>query len=554
MASEDDALFASGPAAAAHRLHPLSLLFHFGRALKVVVLPMLFVLLARPSDEPWWATLFVVPGLLHSLMHYLSFRYRFEGDELVVQGGIVFRFERHIPYARIQNIDLAQGPVHRLLRVADVRIETGGGGRAEEAHMQVLSLDAVDGMRRRVAAGRCGAVSVRPPARPSEDGLPGSSERDAVARTWDAANVGAEDASIAGASTDAPGPRDAPDDVPVGDVVLRLGPRDLLLFGLISNRGTAVVLAALGLVDRLGLVPERLDEAQVRRLDEFDGDGLRLWLVLGAIALLVLWRVLSVAWAFVNLDGFELRLVDDELQTRCGLLTRHTASIPRERIQVVTVTETLLHRLVRRAAVKVDTAGGSVLESKVATRRWVAPLVRRSQLARLVETLVPGAEFDDVAWLSPDPRARRRFLRGWIPLAIAAGLLLAWSLGAESAARTPVGRWETLAAVALAVALLTWGSVDATLRARRIGCAVGRRCFQVRHGLWTRTTRLVRHAKAQSVTVERSPLDRFWRMAGVSVDAAGTERPVSMRYLAPEDAERVQARLLSCVCATDFRW
>ena len=25
-------------------------------------------------------------------------------------------------------------------------------------------------------------------------------------------------------------------------------------------------------------------------------------------------------------------------------------------------------------------------------------------------------------------------------------------------------------------------------------------------------------------------------------------------YLAPEDAERVQARLLSCVCATDFRW
>ena len=53
----------------------------------------------------------------------------------------MFRRVRHIPYSRIQNIDAVQNVLHRVLGVAEVNIETGGGDAAE-AKMSVLPLAA----------------------------------------------------------------------------------------------------------------------------------------------------------------------------------------------------------------------------------------------------------------------------------------------------------------------------------------------------------------------------------------------------------------------------
>ena len=57
-----------------------------------------------------------------ALFRYWSYRYRLDHDELVVRQGVLFRNERHIPYARVQNIDLVQNPLHRLFGVAEVRL------------------------------------------------------------------------------------------------------------------------------------------------------------------------------------------------------------------------------------------------------------------------------------------------------------------------------------------------------------------------------------------------------------------------------------------------
>ena len=75
--------------------------------------------------------LFFVPAVVGALIKYWSYRYRLDKDELVIREGIVFRNERHIPYTRIQNIDCVQNPLHRLLRVSEVRLETAGGEKPE---------------------------------------------------------------------------------------------------------------------------------------------------------------------------------------------------------------------------------------------------------------------------------------------------------------------------------------------------------------------------------------------------------------------------------------
>ena len=83
----------------------------------------------------------------------------------------IFRSERHIPYGRIQNIDALQNVFHRLLRVAEVRVETASGGEPE-ATMTVLPEGALAEMRHFVFAGRQGAVAdTQAPEEPAADVL-----------------------------------------------------------------------------------------------------------------------------------------------------------------------------------------------------------------------------------------------------------------------------------------------------------------------------------------------------------------------------------------------
>ena len=137
------------------RLHPVSILFSFGRSLKAFAVPGLVGLVIaarRPGPNmDGWMMLFLIPAAVAAVVRYLSFRLRYEGTELVIRSGLFFRNERHIPFARIQNLDAGQNVFPRLLRVIVVRIETGAGAEPE-ATISVLPASALAEMRRRVFA------------------------------------------------------------------------------------------------------------------------------------------------------------------------------------------------------------------------------------------------------------------------------------------------------------------------------------------------------------------------------------------------------------------
>ena len=155
----------------------------------------------------------LIPSILHALARYLSFRIHYEGTELVIRSGLVFRNERHVPYARIQNLDGVENVIHRLLGVVDVRVETGGGAEPE-ARISVLR----EGSLRR----RCAGASSR--AARSRPGAAGDSRTDG--------HSGCQ----------------AP------TTLLQLSVRDLLLYGLLESRGLVVIGAVYGLLWELGLL------------------------------------------------------------------------------------------------------------------------------------------------------------------------------------------------------------------------------------------------------------------------------------------------------------
>ena len=157
-------------------LHALSPLFAAAKTARALVVPAILVLFASGGSPfgMWgatgariWVTIALVFVAVVALLPYLIFRYTLAEDEMVIRDGIFTRTERHIPYARIQNIDLVQNPLHRAFDVALVRVETASGGKPE-AVLRVLSLDAIEQMRARVFAGRSDAHAM--PVEVSADG------------------------------------------------------------------------------------------------------------------------------------------------------------------------------------------------------------------------------------------------------------------------------------------------------------------------------------------------------------------------------------------------
>src|SRR5687767_7945774 len=173
-----------------HRLHPTSILFALAGTLKAFLLPaiVLMVTTGRSADSPpapdgfgpgrwmnrwppgdfemanwqFWLLLFLIPSTIAAVARYLSFRVRYEGTELVISSGLIFRNERHVPYTRIQNLDAVRNVAHRLLGVAEVRVETGGG-QAPEATIRVLHETVFEEMRRRSFEGRAAIAGTAAP-------------------------------------------------------------------------------------------------------------------------------------------------------------------------------------------------------------------------------------------------------------------------------------------------------------------------------------------------------------------------------------------------------
>ncbi|MEV4257815.1 PH domain-containing protein, partial [Spirillospora sp. NPDC049652] len=67
------------------------------------------------------------------LWGWLGLRFWVEGDDLVVQNGLLRRAVRRIPLSRIQAIDVVRPLVTRVTSLAEVRVELAGGEQSEIA-------------------------------------------------------------------------------------------------------------------------------------------------------------------------------------------------------------------------------------------------------------------------------------------------------------------------------------------------------------------------------------------------------------------------------------
>jgi putative membrane protein len=512
------------------RLHPASMLFAFADALKKFALPGLLVLLGAgrsgwsptfgnarlPEGMELWLMLLLIPSGLSAILRYLSFRLRYEPTELVIRSGIVFRNERHVPYHRIQNLDAVQNLFHRLLGVIEVRVETGAS-KEPEATIRVLPAGAFPDMRRRVFEGRTESE----PAMPAAALAPVEQAR----------------------------------------TLLRLPLRELLLCGFIENRGLILVGAAYGFLWEVGLLGALWDRL-------FDDGAYTPGMVRGAVrtvaagntlpvaqialiasgfgVLLLLVRLVSMVWALVRLYGFHLSRAGNDLRAEFGLTTHVSTTIPLHRVQTMTIREGLLHRLLSRASLRVETAGGGQTErgsQPVREREWLAPLIRTTDLPQLAREVLPGFDLGALVWRPVHPRAFRRAIK---PALVFAGLI--------SSVLLAVLHWRGLIVVP---AVLLWTIFATRQYVRHLGWTATGEVVAFRSGWVSRRLTVVPVARIQAVGRMETPFDRRTGMARVRVDTAGAgERShrVDIPYLARDIAADLHGGLAAAAAGTVLRW
>jgi putative membrane protein len=465
MRSED--LVAATGAGAPRRLHVLSPVFFAGTHVRRLW-PLALLVLAR--RQLWLIVAGVVVLLVVTTLEWWRRTYTLEAGALRLEEGVLARKLRVVPFDRIQQVDLVRKPLHRLLGVATLRVETAGGGRAAEVDLDVVAVGEAQALRASLLRAKAGAAATP-----------------------------AEAAAAAAAPAAA-----APDE----RVLLRLSVGEVMLAGITGTRAAAV-LAVLGPLSQASDWFPNLSDWLLQR---FDPESVAPTTPAAVVALALIgaavWLGLAAASSVVTDFGFTLARVEGDLVVRRGLLERREAVLPIARLQVVRVEESLLRRWLGLASIRIQSAGRTAGDDRTASRLAV-PVLQRSDVNRVLGELLPEAA-PVPRLLAPPPVARRRMVRRGIlraaPPILVAGAVL-WALVRPA---TPV------ALLGVPLAALTGLAAYRSLgHARRGGF------LYARQGAVIRVTTVVPVAKAQSGSVRSSLFQRRVGLATLHVDVAG---------------------------------
>lgn len=481
-------------------LHPAILLLRLLDALRQAAFPVLLGAIV----QPWFLVAAAVLFLLHlgyAVARYLTLEYTLTTDELRIREGILERQERRIPLDRIQDLGFESTILRRVLGLCVVMVETASG-RGVEARLDALSHASADHLREVLLAAR--------------------SER--LARTTAAPDTDAAAATGEHAAPVAPSPPEPE------WLVHRSGYGELLLRGLTDLRlgGFALTgLAAIQLLDQVGFA------ARFAGIVDRAGDwvsqfspAVTVAILLGAVVLVLGFGVVTASLGnLVQFHGFVLVLRGDALQRRYGLLTTRQKTLPRARIQRVTVEQPWLRRLLGYASVKADSAGGSRQQGEDTSGGWdvVVPLAPLPAADALLPALLPGIEQHRFAWRRGSPRL---IVRTALQGVVLAGIVVP-------------AAWAAFGPLALLGLLLVplWALLG-VLAWHNLGFSLGGPFLALRHGIVGRYVAYVPTAKVQAVVVRQGPFAQLLGLADLTVYVAGGS-PTRLPDLTLGDAQRL---------------
>ncbi len=447
------------------KLHPLTVPYRTG--VGVLKYGVLFAFLMFGGGEATPASAGAIAFLALALVaviggwhtaYYNRFDYELTAGTFDVSSGVVSRRSREIPLERVQNVDVRENFLHRILGIAQLNLETAGGS-VTEANLKYVG----------AAEARELQEEIRRRKRRQQTAEQGETEVDVEVE---------------------------------GDVLYEISERELFLVSVFSIdlRLIAAVLFIASLVppDRF----EAVDDVMVPEVVALPA------LALAVAVAFVLWLIGFVT-TFTRFYDFRLTRRDDTLMYERGLFNRYSGSIPLNKVQTVSFQDNVLKRLFGYSTLAVDTAGYSPSQAAETGSEVAVPLAKFPRVLSLANEV---EEFGDLDLRKPPKRARRRYVVRYS--LVAAAVTLAFY--AVNELYTPVRLWY------LPLAFLPLTPVAAHLKWRNRGYEEKDDYLVTRNGFWSRTAVIVPYYRVQNVMSSSTILQRRWWLATLTVDTAGT--------------------------------
>lgn len=445
-----------------------------------------------------------VLGIGYGIAYYLVFEYELTEDTFDVTSGVLNRKHREIPYHRIQNIDVEQSFVQRLIGISVVRVETAGGDQTEAeldfvSETEAARLQSDIRKRKRTEASDEG--------RPTEEPTDETTDRDST-------------------------------------LLFELHPSDLGLLAVAFLRPGAALLVVIGVpglpfgrdiaTSILLTLARPLGGPEELSLTALSLDEVLALAIVGLPLLILATWVVSAAYTIVAYFGFELGRIDRDLIYERGLLSRYSGTIPLEKVQTLSITEPVLARPLGYAGLTIETAGYSSGQSESRDSEAAIPLTRREQTLELARSIEP---FDDLTFVRSPKQARRRYAVRYLTVVVALVVV-------GYAVSILYGGFSYWYAPAM---LLPIVPVAAHYKWKHRGYHVGEHHVAFRDGFWQRTTRIVPYYRLQTVLIERTVFQRRLDIADLTADTASSATMLggnATAYdIATDDARRLHSLL-----------
>jgi len=88
----------------------------------IIILPIAFIIYWNP-------------------LYYRSIVYRLDNEEMSWKRGVWFRQTGIVPYNRITNVDIVQGPLMRFYKISDLKIQTAGYSGQKNSEISIKGVD-----------------------------------------------------------------------------------------------------------------------------------------------------------------------------------------------------------------------------------------------------------------------------------------------------------------------------------------------------------------------------------------------------------------------------
>ncbi|MFC6255346.1 PH domain-containing protein [Secundilactobacillus hailunensis] len=358
----------------AKHLHPLAILPMIWKNLVNVVFSILIVFGLFKVLKQW--QYFTILGIVVSLavllaiLKYWCLTYELGNQAITIHSGVIFRQQVHIPYNRIQTLQLKQWFYMKPFHVFAVSIETAGQSHAKaEGQLPMVAKDVVDQLQAIVNGDSQTFTATANEMKPS--------------------------------------------------TVYRISWSDLNAYA-ITSMGIMPILVALGwLYDKLDdVLPQKWLNAVFSRTAHIS-----VLLIVGAvIGVLILGILISYLIIIQRYYHFQLVKRDQRLLTEKGFFQRNTIVASLDRIQAVVISQTILRQWLKLVSVQVILAS-SAADNEDQNNLVMMPVVKQQHYDQ-THTFIPWLPQALPTYTRISPWAKWLLIRNAVMIAIVPVLIL----------------------------------------------------------------------------------------------------------------------------------